>query len=151
MYVSGGCTSEGRAADGVYMYDDLGDIWLLRGRLLNGRYGHAMCHDGHRIYHIAGENDKDVFATIEAFDPDTCQSTRLPQMPWYLSRTVAVYHEGCIYIAGGYGGAKDKVNAPSNAVLVYETKTDRWNEINSVLPHAVCNCSCALLVFPRVT
>lgn len=96
MYVSGGCTNDGRTTDAIYMYDDTGDVWLLRGRLINARYGHAMCHDNKRIYLIGGENDKDVFATIEAFDPDTCQSTRLPQMPWYLSRTIAVYHDGLI-------------------------------------------------------
>ncbi len=146
IYIFGGIEA-GVASDKIYQHDESEDTWTEISKMLQPRCRHMVCESGEKIYILGGGDltSSKVLKTMEMFDPITRQCTKLSKpMLRGVEMANAVYHEGVIYIVGGWTGEGAKAS-----VMYYSVKDNRWHKINRPkIPKPTVHGNCVLVLLP---
>jgi len=129
VYAVGGDISGACPVDTLEMYDSVADAWTTKAPMPGGpRRLLSAAVVGRKLYAIGGELNEcfttsgTVLGRMEAYDPDTDQWTRLPDMPTARRFFGAGVVNGIIYAVGG-----DDTHDNLATVEAFDPATNTWS------------------------
>jgi len=107
----------------VEEYDPATDTWATKSEMPTSRGFHSANMVDGRIYIIGGSHEsapnRNHVLTVEVYDPATDAWTQKGDMPRGIGAGFSSVVEGKIYVFGGYGGPRRRVDE-------YDPATDTW-------------------------
>ncbi len=132
----------------VLMYYPSVDHWqVIKSVIQPPRKSHSVCTDGDKIYITGGDDGEYLLSILDQYDPETCQCTRLTDLPLARVAVNSIFYNGCIYIPGGAGnteGHPERVST-TNGLLKYSKLKNSWTMEDAKLPRPVDWGCCAIV------
>lgn len=128
IIVVGGFTRFNDAVTTTYEYDVSTNSWSKKADMLESRrYTSSALIDG-KIYATGGYNDsKGVLSSVEEYDPVKNIWTKKTDMPKERYNTATISHNGLMYVIGGALATASLSGPATDAVDIYDPKTDKWS------------------------
>ncbi len=129
IYVVGGAIDEGSAyITHSLVYDrSLGD-WLQMNHNIRG--AHNSCVVDGKLYIVGGNDGVKTIATMEMFDPNTCEWTSKTTMPTDRGLAACAAINDKIFVIGGIRGPLSNLDWEGlNKIEVYDTENDTWTQL----------------------
>ncbi len=101
----------------VEEYDPITKVWTIKKSLNDWNSAFSLSEYNGKLYISGGANSN----KIEEYDPETCSSTVVAQLPVGIYGHASVVQNGLIYIIGGFGDA-----TYFSTVIQFDPQKDGW-------------------------
>jgi len=135
IFFAGGYLNDGSITDSVDIYDERTGQWR-EGRLSQPRASLSSTELGHLVFFIGGvDSANNTLAAVDIYNTLTSQwsTAQLAQGRILFSVTTA---DSMLFIAGGSLTFTERSSAVTDAVDIYDSRTDRWTTAKLSLARA---------------